>query len=115
MRHLQGAPASQAGDFSNLSYFSLSQQKATVVAVSPLVGSHCTKGEGGPHTVRGSPRGLPQDAQQCIPSAAVHGALRARVPDVLCPENGVPTKKKKKNVAFFLLRNSNIQSLFSTC
>lgn len=46
--------------------------------------------------MRGSPWGPPRDAQQCIPTAAVHGALRARVPDVLCPENGVPTKKKKK-------------------
>ena len=96
MRHLQGAPASQAGDFSNLSYFSLSQQKARVVAVSPLVGSHCTKGEGGPHTVRGSPWGLPRDAQQCIPSAAVHGALRGGVPDVLCPENGAKMLHQSK-------------------
>lgn len=69
----------------------LSHQKARVAAVSPLAGSHCTKGEGGPHTARRSPWGLPWDALRCLPSAAVHGAPRAGLPDELCPENGVPT------------------------
>ena len=64
-----------------------------MVVLSPLVGSQCTKGEGGHHTMRDSPWGLPGDAWQPIPRAAVHGELRDGVPDLLHPENGVQLKK----------------------
>lgn len=44
--------------------------------------------------MRDSPWGLPCDAWQPIPRAAVHGELRDGVLDLLHPENGVQLKKK---------------------
>lgn len=83
-----------------------------MLAVSPLSGLPGTQGRRCTSRCEGGLWGLPWDAGQGIPSAALHGEpgkCSFQCSDLLHPENGVPIEaEKKKSVAFFRLRNSNI-------
>lgn len=101
--------------FSNRSislFLSLTKRPDRVLAVSPLSGLPGTQGRRCTSRCEGGLWGLPWDAGQGIPSAGYTGSLGSAAPSVLicCTLKTVSQleRKKKKSVAFFRLRNSNI-------